>query len=94
VLAAQNQPLGGARGAGPKKAPDNNAKQVASRCREANKYPRRRAANFDFVLSIFLCDSKEIFSRPNFNYSDSLILNVSIQYLSHFSIKDSSNHSI
>jgi hypothetical protein len=72
VLAAQNQPLGGARGAGSEKAPDKNDKRAATRCREANKYPRR-AANFDFVLSIFVCDSKEIFSKLNFNYCDSFI---------------------
>jgi hypothetical protein len=85
VLAAQNQPLGGARGTGSKKTPDKNNKRAATRCREANKYPRR-AANFDFyALSIFLCDSKEIFSKPNFNYCDSFILNVSFQ-LESFSV--------
>jgi hypothetical protein len=33
VLAAQNQPLGGA---SPEKTPDKNAKPATSRCREAN----------------------------------------------------------
>jgi hypothetical protein len=36
VLAAQNQPLGGARSAGFEKAPDKNDKLAATRCREAN----------------------------------------------------------
>jgi len=52
VLAAQNQPLGGARGTGPEKAPDKNDKRAATRCREANKYPRR-AANFEFCPVCF-----------------------------------------
>jgi hypothetical protein len=54
VLAAQNQPLGGARGAGPKKAPDKNDKRAAARCREANLSILAELRILIFVLSIFL----------------------------------------
>jgi len=72
VLAAQNQPLGGARGAGPEKTPDENDKRAAACCREANISILAELRILIVVLSIFLCDSEEIFSKPNFHYSDSL----------------------
>jgi hypothetical protein len=74
VLAAQNQPLGGA---SPEKTPDKNVKGAATR--EANLSILAELRLLISVLSIFLCDSEGIFSKLTFNYSDSLILNVSIQ---------------
>jgi hypothetical protein len=87
VLAAQNQLLGGARGAGSEKAPDKNDRRAATCCREANLSILAELQIPIFVLSLFLCDNKEIFSKPNFTYSDSLILNVSIQLGPFFNLK-------